>query len=266
MMLSRVQRVVVAFSSIRQWKAIARGLYVYRHPVRDLLVGYVLGLKQGEGVVELRTPQGACALRIYCREDRYTIHEIFAHEIYKTTRTEFVFLDLGGNIGVASAYFLSRGPNVRGCTFEPVPRNADRLRANLSAFASTRWRLREHPVVDGSVVVFHTESTGRYSGIDAVGAEERLQSIKFADAVANVLSEFGTPVEVLKIDVEGSERFYDPTDALPLLADSSEVFCEGDLPFLDAYLNAGFLLDRPFAGLHGWGEFVRLQRRATHLG
>jgi FkbM family methyltransferase len=189
MMLSRVQRVLFAFSSRQQWRAMARGLIVYRHPVRDLLLGYVLGLRQGEGTIDLRTPEGICTLRVYCREDRFTIHEIFAHEIYKPSKPDFVFLDLGGNIGIASAYFLSRGPNVRGCAFEPVASNASRFAGNLAAFESDRWLLRHEPVVDGSEVVFRTEATGRYSGIDAVGSEAVVRSITLADATAVVRKE-----------------------------------------------------------------------------
>ncbi len=52
-----------------------------------------------------------------------------------------VVVDIGSNIGISALYFLTRNPACRCWLYEPVPRNVERLRANLRRL---RGPLRAH--------------------------------------------------------------------------------------------------------------------------
>ena len=56
-----------------------------------------------------------------------------------------VVVDIGSNIGISALYFLTRNPDCRVWLYEPVPRNVERLRANLAGYED-RYTLREAAV------------------------------------------------------------------------------------------------------------------------
>jgi FkbM family methyltransferase len=127
-------------------------------------------------------------------------------EDYEAPAETRVVVDLGSNIGLSALYFLSRNPHVRCFLFEPVPRNVDRLRANLFP-AEGRYDLTVAAVADrAGQVTFGVEETGRYGGIDVdTGKTIVVECLEINSVLERVL-EHCDRVDVLKVDTEGAEE------------------------------------------------------------
>ena len=85
--------------------------------------------------IGLRTPLGALQLELYSRQDLITVHEVFFRQDYRVPRDLNLIVDFGSNIGIASAYFLTRNPEIKAYAYEPVPVNVVRAKRNLARFA-----------------------------------------------------------------------------------------------------------------------------------
>ncbi len=72
-----------------------------------------------------------------------------------------IVVDVGANIGISALFFLTRNPICHVYCYEPNPINVERLRRNLSPYAS-RFSIEEIAIWthDGEVP-FMTEPTGR---------------------------------------------------------------------------------------------------------
>lgn len=153
----------------------------------------------------VRTPVGTVAPLAYSHHDVFTVQEIFAREDYRAGQDLEIAVDIGSNIGISALYFLSRNRTSRCHLFEPVPRNIERLRANLRGYEG-RYALQEVAVAaGGGTVDFSVEATGRYGGIGAVGGEQiRVTCRPISEVVGEVLEREGE-IDMLKIDTEGAE-------------------------------------------------------------
>lgn len=153
----------------------------------------------------VRTPQGVVSAMTYTHHDVFTVQEIFCRGDYRLPAQARVVVDVGSNIGISALYFLTRSPAVRVHTFEPDPRNAERLRDNLAPFAG-RWTLSQEAVGDREgTVSFGRESTGRYGGIGVATAEQiEVPCRHVNDVLREVLASDGR-IDFVKIDTEGLE-------------------------------------------------------------
>jgi FkbM family methyltransferase len=154
----------------------------------------------------VRTPAGVVAPTVYSHHDVITVSEVFCRGDYRLPAGARVVVDIGSNIGISALYFLTRSATLRVHLYEPDPRNAARLRANLEAFAG-RWTLHEEAVADrGGVVSFGREDTGRYGGIGVAAAEQiKVRCRHVNDVLGPVLASHGR-IDLLKIDTEGLEN------------------------------------------------------------
>jgi FkbM family methyltransferase len=187
------------------WRALARAPRVYERPGRS--VGrYLSGRGDYPWSCGLRTPLGTVHPELYSQHDVVTVNEIFCREDYRAGRGLGLVVDVGSNIGLSALYFLTRDPGVRVRCFEPVPRNVERLRANLADFAG-RWTVEEVAVdAQAGEASFGDEPYGRYGAIDLPGARHTfpVQVRGIADVVDEAL-EGAERIDVLKIDTEGAE-------------------------------------------------------------
>ena len=187
------------------WRALFGLLRVSRSPI-DLFLRQYLGTGSYPVTTRVRTPIGAVALTLHSRSDVVTLNEIFFRRDYAADESLRVAVDFGANIGIASAYFLSRNPVARVDAFEPVPANIERARQNLRAFGS-RVTLHESAVGDRTGRVrFGVEPTGRYGGIGVGTGREIEVECRDAAAALGAILEREKSIDVLKIDVEGMER------------------------------------------------------------
>ena len=81
----------------------------------------------------VRTPVGRVPLTLTHPHDVRTVNEVFFRRDYGTGRPAVV-VDIGANIGISAAYFLSRSPDSRVYCWEPVPQNLAALERNTARF------------------------------------------------------------------------------------------------------------------------------------
>lgn len=198
-------RTLRAIASPHYYRAIWNIFRFFRGPVR-VLSGYLTLSQAGyPRTVVARAPTGQVRLRLYSPDDLVTAVECFAKIDYATPQGVTRVVDMGANIGISAAYFLSRNDVVTVDLFEPLPRNLARLEENLEPFRS---RYRVQPVAIGTSTGkarFGVESTGRYGGIGLDFEESTVVEVLDAnEALAAVL--VTTPaIDVLKLDIEGME-------------------------------------------------------------
>jgi FkbM family methyltransferase len=155
---------------------------------------------------EVRTPQGVVAPMLFSYHDMLTVNEVFCREDYRAGSELQVVVDLGSNIGISALYFLTRSPESRVWLYEPVPRNVERLRANLAPFAG-RWRLNEAAVADrDGHARFAVGPSGRYGSLEAERGHSIEVHVRHIDSVLREVLDREGRIDVLKIDTEGSEE------------------------------------------------------------
>jgi FkbM family methyltransferase len=196
----------IAREAIRpsNWVALSRMPRRYVHPIDGARRYFTPGGSYPYRC-EIRTPLGTVAPTLHSQHDMITVNELFCREDYRVGPEAQVVVDIGSNIGISALYFLTRSESSRLWLYEPVPRNVERLRENLSGFED-RWRLERTAVADreGSEV-FSIEPTGRYGGLGSVHAESIEVRVRHIDDVLREVLEAEPRIDVLKLDTEGVE-------------------------------------------------------------
>jgi FkbM family methyltransferase len=172
---------------------------------RENLGRYFLGRGEYPYNCEVRTPAGLVAPTLYSTHDMWTMNEVFCREDYGADPRARVVVDIGSNIGISALFFLTRSPSCRCWLFEPVPRNVERLRRNLSGYED-RFEIQEVAVAAASGrVEFGVEDSGRYGGIGVeTGHSMEVACVGINDVLEEVLGS-APAVDILKIDTEGTE-------------------------------------------------------------
>jgi|GEM_PF-1231076 len=137
--------------------------------------------------------------------------EIFFDETYYLEKTEksIRVIDCGANIGISLLYIKFRAPNAQVVCFEPNPAARKVLEYTISA---NRW---EHSVVvhpyalsnsEGTATFYVDEDNDTSSGGSLSQYLSDYKDLHSYSVSVRTLSSFITePVDVLKIDTEGSE-------------------------------------------------------------
>jgi len=184
------------------------------YPLSDLPANarrYLTARGEYPYVCRVRTPSGTVAPTLYSSHDILTVNEIFCRGDYSCGRDLRVAVDVGANIGISALYFLTRNSGARVYAFEPDPRNTERLRANLTAYAD-RYQLEEVALgtADGTAR-FATDPYGRYGTLEYT--EDTWYEPTFIDvrvrSINGVLAEIlerESEIDILKIDTEGLEE------------------------------------------------------------
>lgn len=189
---------------------------------------------------DVRTPHGIVTPTLFSPDDMITVNEVFCREDYRAGSELEVVVDIGSNIGISALYFLTRSPRSRLWLYEPVPRNVERMRANLARFEG-RWRLDQAAVADhdGSAR-FGVEPSGRYGGLDPRHADSIEVRVRHIDSVIREVLDQESRIDLLKIDSEGSEARTLRSAAPELLARVGIIYLEdtmalaSSLPGFDA--------------------------------
>ena len=116
-------------------------------------------------------------------------------------------IDCGANIGLASAYFLSRYPACRVVAIEPDPVNHEICLKNLAQFGGRVTVLRMGLWGSCHKLTVASTNVGTWAStvLPAVGAEDA-NAIEGID-MPSVLNRFAMKtVDILKIDIEGAEK------------------------------------------------------------
>ena len=167
---------------------------------------YVTGTGTYPCSARVRTPTGPVSIKMWSHHDLLTLNEIFCRNDYPVTGHEEVIVDFGSNVGISGLYFLTHAPSSVIYLFEPVPANVKKLKEQLSAF-SGRYTLFPIAVsnFDGAAE-FGVEETGRYGGIGKSLSGAVTVECRSANTVLSEILERHRKIDILKVDIEGSEK------------------------------------------------------------
>jgi FkbM family methyltransferase len=139
-------------------------------------------------------------------------HSVFLSGHYKgLSDVENVasIVDCGANVGYSAIYLMRRFPHARLIAIEPAPDNADLCRANLSSFG-TRASVVEAavwPSPGGVVLDRGPDGTAQPWAVRVRQVDANESSDVTAVTIPDVMQRFGlASIDILKIDIEGSER------------------------------------------------------------
>jgi FkbM family methyltransferase len=134
----------------------------------------------------------------------HSVQEIFVDEVYKFApeRSDPTIIDCGANIGLSAIYFKSNCPDAKVIAFEPDPSVFELLQKNVKERKLAAVDTRNAAVwIDDSRLTFEVEGAlgGRLSDTVADGRTQiGVQAFRLRDLLES-------PVEFLKIDIEGAE-------------------------------------------------------------
>ena len=141
--------------------------------------------------------------------DFMSAYEVFKMEVYQTGLTPSEVLrvvDLGGNVGYSCLYFCRKYPNARVLTFEPHPRHAELLDHNVELNGySERVTLIRAAASTRSGKVNLTDANLSSAVVGASVTEKPGLRIFAVDAVDMFPVIGRDPIDILKMDIEGSE-------------------------------------------------------------
>jgi FkbM family methyltransferase len=171
----------------------------------DCLFRYLSGCGRYPFQAFVRTPTGLIGITLYSHSDMLTLNEIFCRGDYACPRDTRVVVDIGSNIGISALYFLTRNPATRCYLFEPVPRNVERLKANLEPFRD-RYSILQLAIGDSTGILdFGINPDGRHCGLLVAGEEHiEVKCQEINEALSEILQK-ETQIDVLKVDIEGDE-------------------------------------------------------------
>jgi FkbM family methyltransferase len=191
-------------------KTVRRRIRKYRKaygPVTGLFAYAKLGCTR-TGVTRVKVPRSNASILLRAgTSDIPTFEEVFLDNDYdfSTDNSEPRFIvDAGANIGCASVYFANRFPNAKIVAIEPESSNMALLRRNIAAYPNISavqaglWNKETYlEVVDPSADKW---------AFQLRECDEKPTSLK-AHTVDSIMKAAGVDhVDVLKIDIEGSER------------------------------------------------------------
>jgi len=195
------------FRSGDNWR---NALNIFRYITNPLAYLSYLVFPAGNPVVRVNTPTGIVSLRLRNRESAKTVFSIFCRHDYLLPENEAFFLDLGSNIGIAAAYFLSRNTQNRIICVEPDPNNIPFLKENMRQFDG---RFEHKPVAvhtDVGSIDFYCSTDGKYSTTVLQKAQSdwdhiNVPCVPFTQLCEESINAAGPLPVIVKIDVEGLE-------------------------------------------------------------
>lgn len=236
---------------IRQWRVLARAV----GPVGACKYAALRGVAR-EVRVRPRTILHPIAIR-RATSDYEVVRQVFLEKEYAPldhlADVETV-LDLGANVGYASAWFLSHFPRAQVLAVEPDPENFAQLTRNLRAYGARARRVRagawshrcglriaRAPYRDGRAWARQVEPCGPGEAPEFPGLD-----------VPALLDLAGwRRVSVLKVDIEGAEvvlfgegadRWLGAVDAFAVELHDDSAFGSGSTAFARAIEGRGFVL------------------------
>ena len=185
--------------------AVLRALWILESPF-PLIRDEIFSRSLRSATVRVRTPSGPVAIHLNGPVDLSTLFGVFCRNDYRAGRRLNVAIDIGANLGIATLYFLTRNANSFVYAYEPVARNVETFLFNAAPYAG-RYELSQTAVgARSGIVSFGVEPTGKFGGITAPYTERiDVECVAINDVLERVLSKH-SEIDILKIDVEGTEQ------------------------------------------------------------
>jgi FkbM family methyltransferase len=166
------------------------------------------------------------AVRMKGSSDEFVFDEIFVRHEYRPIcehlRHHQVILDLGANVGYASAFFASRFPDARIIAVEPDPANFELCRQNLEPYGKRIMILQGAVWSSCSKLALSHELGNGWATQVAAAENDTRSDVEGWDLPALLDMCRIETVDLLKIDIEGSE---------------AEVFCANSARWLSRVRN-----------------------------
>jgi len=158
----------------------------------------------GRKPVPIRLQTGRITTTFFVRDaaDIATLKEIFVDREYAVALS-FVpknIADIGGHIGSATLFFLSRYPDAHITAYEPDPDNFDLLVKNLHHFPNVSCVHAAVSSVSGEVPFFKNSSSISSSLVEREGVHDKISvtAVSLDDILAG-------DTDLIKFDIEGAE-------------------------------------------------------------
>ena len=205
-----VKRIVRAIFQPNHWLTFFKSFLIIGTPIQ-FLGRYIFNTGSYPWCTSIRTPVGKQVVELQRFEDIFTITEIFLWEVYRSNVDVRNFVDIGGNVGFASLYFLTRSNDSRGFLVEPLSQNMGRAKKTLSKFGDRIECITAAVSSEDGTLEIGVEPTGRYSGVDCLetGIRQTFASIGINTLLDQVSEKLGI-IDVVKIDCEGAEQQFMP--------------------------------------------------------
>lgn len=140
--------------------------------------------------------------------DMWTFDQIFVDHEYRCIdhlQNVRTVIDAGANVGYSSAYFLTRFPQVKIIALEPDPLNFSALQRNLSPWGDRVTYLNVALWSKPATLSFRSETME--PGAEWGRQVEPGAGDVHAVDIPHVIERFGlTEIDLLKVDIEGSEK------------------------------------------------------------
>jgi FkbM family methyltransferase len=185
--------------------ALLRAFQVQEEPLR-VLFGLCVPSRRYPVIFRVRTPTGPIGIKLFRYSDVGTLNLVFSRQDYVCPADAKVVVDVGSNIGISAAFFLTRNRSAFAYLFEPSPNNLPRLRENMQQFQG-RYELRDVAIADrAGDVVFAMEESGLRGRIQGPGGNEVVVRAEHVNAALSpIVSRHGS-IDCLKLDIEGYEE------------------------------------------------------------
>lgn len=191
--------------NLHNWSSMARIFAVFENPLAVL--ASIIRREAPETVV-VRTPTGPVTLAMRNFESLKTAFSVFCRGDYPVTgESSHFFVDIGSNVGVAAAFFLSRHRDNRAICCEPDEANLAFLRRTLAQFGDRVTIVEKAVGPRAGTGQLHRSQDGKYSslldGAHAIATQE-VEIVAFSDILGRAAATGAADI-VLKIDIEGLE-------------------------------------------------------------
>ncbi|MFN8582560.1 MAG: FkbM family methyltransferase [Gemmatimonadaceae bacterium] len=141
------------------------------------------------------------------KNDIYTLAEVLRarqYQLRSDVPAHPVIVDGGAHIGLASIWFASVYPGAQLHCFEPEPRNADLLRRNMAQLSAAHVNGAALGRASGTGLL-HLAPVPAMHSLKSGTAGEKTVTVPVVALADYLESEHISRVDVLKLDVEGSE-------------------------------------------------------------
>jgi FkbM family methyltransferase len=167
-------------------------------PLRDKLLG------PREARLRLRYGRLEVPWTVGPKSDFDVLNEVLVLKVYETalpTTERTTILDLGSHMGATVLFWRERFPEARIVAVEPDPVTFSRLRRNVGGWPGVELRNVAVCMDDGPVAF----ASARQSWISSLSGEGQPVTVE-GRTFPSLIAEIGH-VELLKVDIEGAERY-----------------------------------------------------------
>lgn len=182
--------------------------YVYKVGIlKSIAIGMTMLVSGAE--YEVKWKNRSIFLRKHTT-DLFVFKQVFAFDQYSTKRLKGVdnvktIVDLGANIGLSALYFKQQYPNARVIAVEPEKKNFDLLVKNVSGLSDV-YCLNNAIWNQATNLGIYDIGLGEYGFVVNEQNDSKVGNVK-ALTMDEIIEKFQIKtIDVLKIDIEGSEK------------------------------------------------------------